>query len=281
MLRSGDEHMDRNSELRKLQLCLTDMLLVFDEICRQEKLTYFLFGGSLLGAVRHQGFIPWDSDVDVAMPRADFERFRREASKKLPSHLELQAPETDPYFTALLIRIRNMNTICDIDNKRGSRYVGAFIDIFPLDDASKEKSLKNNLQAKLVKGILKTLADRAGMNERESKTIKQKCGDMFARVLSREQWVRLKEFIAQRQSNQSAEYFINLASHYDYHKQIFTKDKLLPPVEVLFEGHDFFAPKDYHYVLHKFYGENYMQVPNPEDIDPEEHLIKELKIGDA
>ena len=66
------------------------MLVMFDEICKKESLTYYMFGGTLLGAVGHKGFIPWDNDVDVAMPRNDFEKLKRRISKHLPEHKEIQ-----------------------------------------------------------------------------------------------------------------------------------------------------------------------------------------------
>lgn len=69
----GERSKNMNSlEPKKLQICLTKMLEEFDYICRKEGLTYVMFGGTFLGAVRHKGFIPWDNDIDVAMPRKIF-----------------------------------------------------------------------------------------------------------------------------------------------------------------------------------------------------------------
>ena len=70
-------------DLRKLQLKERDILKEFLRICRKYKLRYYCLGGTLLGAVRHQGFIPWDDDIDVAMPRKDFERFLKYAKEEL------------------------------------------------------------------------------------------------------------------------------------------------------------------------------------------------------
>ena len=69
-------------ELKKYQKYLLEMLLVFDTFCRENKLSYFLAGGSTLGAVRHQGFIPWDDDIDLAMMRSDFERMEQLLEKQ-------------------------------------------------------------------------------------------------------------------------------------------------------------------------------------------------------
>lgn len=269
-------------KLRKLQICITDILKEFDRICREENLTYFLFGGSLLGAVRHGGFIPWDNDADVAMPRRDFERFKKLASEKLGQSLALQTNENDPYFTLELMRLRNMNTVVEINQVApvGSIFHGAFLDIFPLDDLLKESSLEYAIQAKLVKQILKTMADRADESIRENKSIKQKLGNLIAKLHSRKRWIEIKEKIAQRHNGKDAEYFANFASHYDYRKQVFEKKRLLPAKEVRFEGHLFFAPKDYDYVLRKFYGNNYMDIPKKENRHYEEHLIIKIQMED-
>ena len=72
------------SSLRKLQKIEADILQVVSKICDEEQIRYYLSSGTLLGAVRHQGFIPWDDDIDIMIPRPDYERFLRVASEKLP-----------------------------------------------------------------------------------------------------------------------------------------------------------------------------------------------------
>ncbi len=258
------------------------MLVMFDEICKKESLTYYMFGGTLLGAVRHKGFIPWDNDVDVAMPRNDFEKLKRRISKHLPEHIEIQTYETDPACYSLLLRVRNMNTVCELEGSTfaGSKYNGAFIDVFPLDNASKESSIGNTVRSFLIRKVVKPLAVRSGENNRENKSIKQKLGNLIAGILPREKWCKLDDRIAKGFDNSSAPYCINLGSHYSHKKQVFLKDKLNPPAQAEFEGHMFNVPKDCHYVLKKFYGENYMKMPSMEERHMEDHVILKLEIGD-
>ena len=73
-----------NSELRKLQLTILDLIKMFAEICEKHHLRYFMVGGTMLGAARHQGFIPWDDDVDMGMPRPDYEKFIKIVNDELP-----------------------------------------------------------------------------------------------------------------------------------------------------------------------------------------------------
>lgn len=73
-----------NVDIQEIHSVLLNMLIDFDTICRKHKLTYYMVGGTLLGAVRHNGFIPWDDDIDIGMPRPDYERFVNLAQTEFP-----------------------------------------------------------------------------------------------------------------------------------------------------------------------------------------------------
>ena len=89
-----EEYNRRN--LRVCQLKQLDILEEIDRLCRRHSISYWLDGGTLLGAVRHGGFIPWDDDIDIAMRREDMERFAAEAAGELPPDLFLQTRATAP-----------------------------------------------------------------------------------------------------------------------------------------------------------------------------------------
>src|SRR5215218_6776773 len=82
------------TRLRQCQLVMLRMLKIFDYLCRKHAVEYFLVGGSLLGAVRHQGFIPWDDDLDVGMTRKNYEKFLKLAVPELPYDIFFQTPQT-------------------------------------------------------------------------------------------------------------------------------------------------------------------------------------------
>ena len=91
-----------DQKLRQLQLVELEILNEFVRICDEYKLQYFLVGGTLLGAVRHQGFIPWDDDIDVAMPRQDYDSFAEICAKELKRQYFYQSADTDPNYFLLL-----------------------------------------------------------------------------------------------------------------------------------------------------------------------------------
>lgn len=121
-------------QLQKIKNLEAAMLSAFVNACRELGLRYYLVGGTLLGAVRHQGFIPWDDDIDVAMPRADYDSFLREGQKYLPEHLFVQCLATEPAYGANFAKIRDKRTtFVEYSVRKYPICHGVYIDIFPLD----------------------------------------------------------------------------------------------------------------------------------------------------
>jgi len=111
---------------------MTEMLRQFDKFCRKHGLKYWLVGGTLIGAVRHKGWIPHDADIDVCMTDTDFRILEKSIQKELPSDIWFQSLVTDPHYTSpppLLGKIRNLN-YCYIDCKDRNWHNGIQIDIF-------------------------------------------------------------------------------------------------------------------------------------------------------
>ncbi len=123
-----------DTNLRQAQLVMLRMLRIVDHICRKHGIEYWLESGTLLGAVRHGGFIPWDDDLDIAMRRADYERFRALALLELPEDLVFQTAETDVNYRDVLPRIRDTRSkFFEKDKGYTPRHQGIYLDIFPFD----------------------------------------------------------------------------------------------------------------------------------------------------
>mgnify|MGYP000349789362 CR=1 FL=1 len=104
-----DRYLKQN--LRTCQLKQLSILEETDRICRKHNIPYWLDGGSLLGAMRHGGFIPWDDDIDIAMRKEDLERFIAVAPSELRPGLFMQTPESDPEHTDPIYKIRDLNSL--------------------------------------------------------------------------------------------------------------------------------------------------------------------------
>lgn len=120
--------------IRVLQEIDLAIAKVFVDICDRHHLTYYMLGGTMLGAVRHKGFIPWDDDIDLGMPRRDYERFLKIAPRELPSHMRIENFRTDPDYMFYITRILDTDTKV-IEERIGNdtKYTNASIDIFPID----------------------------------------------------------------------------------------------------------------------------------------------------
>ena len=117
--------MDINEKVRLVQKKEVELLKIFSDICEKNNLTYYALGGTLLGAIRHGGFIPWDDDMDLGMPREDYDKFIKIADKELPEHILLKTHTDNLGNTS----IRDNATVVTF----GTTDCNPFLDIFPLD----------------------------------------------------------------------------------------------------------------------------------------------------
>ncbi len=123
------------SPLRRMQLRMLDILLAVDAVCRHHNLPYWLGSGTLLGAVRHGGFIPWDDDLDIEMLKPDFDKLMKVLPRELPGHLALQWRTQDPNYFFTFAKVRDRNSHMNEHNgyDRVWKEQGIFIDIFPVE----------------------------------------------------------------------------------------------------------------------------------------------------
>lgn len=123
-----------DAKRKKLFAISIDLLLEIDKVCKKYKLTYWMSGGSLLGCVRHKGFIPWDDDIDLFMPREDYDKFIQ-LSHEFAYPYFLQTPYTDPQYYYSCARLRNSNTTYIVNTFKYQKFNhGIYISIFPLDN---------------------------------------------------------------------------------------------------------------------------------------------------
>ena len=128
-----ERHNPDGSVLRAAQMRMLEILVAVDGICRREGIDYWMDAGTLLGAVRHGGFIPWDDDLDICILKKDYKRFKAAMLSSLPSNLAYQDWTTDPCHFEMALRIRDLDSLFDQEESRLQRWRGLFLDVVLLE----------------------------------------------------------------------------------------------------------------------------------------------------
>ena len=178
--------MDKQTNLRELQLVELEILKDFIRVCEELNVQYFLDSGTLLGCIRHKAFIPWDDDIDVSMPREDYEIFIKEGQKLLKDGYFLQNYNTDLEFIANFSKIRNTDTtFIESSIKDLKINHGVYIDIFPLDGYKPKEKRINSLNEK--KRILYNIQiAKRYSNYTKPTTMKQKIATKISEIINRQ-----------------------------------------------------------------------------------------------
>lgn len=126
------------SDLRKAQMRMLELLRYIAQVCEKNSLRYWLCGGTMLGAVRHGGFIPWDDDLDIEMPKKDFKKLIKIFKKELPPYYVVHNHHNDPWNILLFTKLRDKDSYFQEDClAQKYKYQGCFVDIFAMEKSSR------------------------------------------------------------------------------------------------------------------------------------------------
>jgi lipopolysaccharide cholinephosphotransferase len=243
--------------LRKLQMVELDMLIVVDRLCAKHHLTYYLMAGSALGAARHHGFIPWDGDIDIGMPRQDYERFLQLCSTELPAGLFLQTHQTDPYYFRHFAKIRNERTTFVQGGLERLKYShGVFIDILPIDGAPSSQILRY-MHAAVIR--LSVLFGSLRYVTRFSDHFIRRTVALLSMSMPYDFWFSLGER-ALRWSKLETARFGGTLCGLEYGRNLVSREYFGTPERVKFEGRDLPVPHQLDAYLKHVYGD-YLQPP--------------------
>jgi lipopolysaccharide cholinephosphotransferase len=260
-VRCGYEVSEKQKKIWAVELDLLKHLL---DVCKKHNINVQVFAGTLLGAVRHRGMIPWDDDIDVAMTREDFKRLCEIVPGELSEPYFFQTALNDQKYFLPYARLRNsLTTGIVVGNESFDYNNGIFIDIFPLDGLP-ESNFRYQLQLGLMKVFVKCCTTYH-MTERKNNTLVEIISRFlrpFIRCLPFHIWVRIYEKILSMWTNRTER--IALRTHFQFgDKYNILKSELSDTIELPFENLLVPAPRAYDTVLSRIYGD-YMSFPPPE-----------------
>lgn len=256
--------MQRRQMVKGLQKDVLETLLLSKDLLEKYGLRYYLSEGTLLGAVRHRGFIPWDDDVDIMMPREDYNKLvELDKNGLIPPELHLDALENNPKHWVLGAKLQLTRKSVYVQSKvtELSEYNGPYIDVFPLDYWNSPYSKKQYRAQRMVKMCRRLLFLKTGYSRKLKKKPHRFLMLLAIPFIPNTAIERFAIKNMTRFNNGNRKYMVHLCSYYRFYKEVFPTGFYGDPVYMEFEGHEFPVPKEYDYMLRTIYGNHYDSLP--------------------
>ena len=244
-------------DLAGIHAALTEILADVDSFCRENGLRYSMAYGTLLGAVRHKGFIPWDDDIDIMMPRPDFKRFTETYGRKGPDRCLYGSTEEGHRFISAFAKVEDTRTVSIERKRKGIFSFGLNLDIFPVDGAPEDPAAQQEFARKTA-----TLRNRVYFSQNPWFPLsfhKPLVPMLQAHRYSPEAWFRRCEDYLSQYPVESSRFAGPLSGGMKM-KEIYPKEMFDHYIDLPFEGRMFKAVADWDLFLRQQYGD-YMQIP--------------------
>ena len=253
-----------DEKLRQLQNALVEILEYVKRVCEQNDLQYLLIGGTALGAKRHEGFVPWDDDIDIGLPRSDYEKLVTILRKQNNGYI-LQDEYNEPNYFCPFVKVRKEGTIFKEKISVGLyKNNGIYIDVFPIDTLSSRSSLKTIISMWNIKLLNHALRFRYCRSIYNRGAMLSKLKDWVLYIpfalIPRDCLLNMLKKNMTAQNKEEKKYAANFAGTNKIEKEIMDYSTFFPVREIMFEGHLYPCPRDIDVYLRNLYGD-FMKLP--------------------
>ena len=246
--------------VKKVQQTELEILLEIDKVCKKHNIKYYLYYGSLIGAVRHSGFIPWDDDIDIVLFREDYDKLMSVLASELSENFWLQNYDTDDEYWHLYAKVRKRGTLYkerNTDNIPDEK-CGIWVDIFPLDNAHPRRPVD-----KAINGILKTM--EFAIKQKQLSVPNSEFSRRFLpfikfwSLFSKKSLIKKEQKLLQIFNKRSTPYCTNMGNVAPKAPTLYKKASFGQKF-INFDGEMLPVPQDYDDILTTCYGD-YMKIP--------------------
>ncbi len=255
-----ERNMEQELSADEIKKILVEILVVVDRFCRENKLIYFLTGGTLLGAVRHKGFIPWDDDIDIAMPRESYERLLRTFNRNRKDHYRIIDVSNTKNYYLQFAKVIDNQTVWHEEFAKAID-IGVYVDIFPLDyigsDYAKAKAL--NKQTEFYRKLLRAKVYGWYGTRKWYRNLMAMSFSVLP--ISTKTIIKKIDKLSRSYEKDSNSKYAAVMVFMAYGEREIMESKWFSKIiELPFENHTFCAPAEYDSVLESLYGD-YMELP--------------------
>lgn len=261
------------NEIKQMEL---DILIAFDLYCRQKQICYSLGAGTMLGAVRHKGFIPWDDDMDICMPRDDYETFINLFVKEKRSDYWIQNIKIDKQYDLHFSKVRKKGTRFEEVYETEPEKAGIFVDIFPVDNTFDNCFIRALHQfccdgllficsCVRIHSKLPRLLKYAGQDKQARRSLYIKnCIGVFLSFLSLRRWMLITESVISCCNRTDSQFVMIPSGIHHAAGETYRRKWFFPSRNIRFENTKFMTLHHPHPYLKKLYGD-YMKIPDEKE----------------